>query len=311
MAAKDLFSPRRLASSPCSLSSSPPVEADIRADGSLAPTLLYTGSYWGEAALVGDFPLTCSVRAVERCVLLVLRRGKVQQHLAGLPLTAREAWQQEAQRTLLAHQAATSLWRRRRLIRVPILRHASSRFLHALNSVIGYRVVPARTPLLHQGRVPRAAFLIVLGEVEVLKCGTEGSNPSRERIAFNSDIPVVGMEALLEERDVPLAYSVVTRTDCQLLPLTSRELGNELLAELNRLLEEALEQPKGLVGRIERPRSARRDCELPSLNVLLSTQSAGKSPRGGSSVPSNPACIGTTLPCVKNARQQLQRKGMP
>eukprot|EP00966_Prymnesium_polylepis_P152385 3519813-Prymnesium_polylepis.1 len=189
----------------------------------MATAVLYPGAHWGEQALVGEFPHACTVRTLERCVLLVLRRSQVQQHLPQLPVTARHAWRLEEARTHAAHEAATRLWRRRTLKRIPLLRRAPPVLINSLERATGYRLVPASAPILQQGYAGDTAFLLVLGEVDVYEQPPRDPGASElpaprllRRISAHSDVPLVGAEVLLSPLGTLLPFSVVTRTPCQL-----------------------------------------------------------------------------------------------
>ncbi|KAL1522042.1 hypothetical protein AB1Y20_021687 [Prymnesium parvum] len=228
--------------------------AILRKDGALPPTLFYAGAYWGEGALVGEFPLTCNVRTLERCVLLVLRRSKVSRVLATLPVTARQAWGLEAQRTRATHEVLTRLWRRRKLRYIPMFKRVSHSLINALELAAGYRLVPANTALLQQGRPADTAFIVLLGETAFFEhppMQEDGEWPPPRllrRVSSHSDIPIIGVEALMGE--VSLPYSVVTRTDCQLFPLVRRDLAPSLLEGICSRLRDVLAAPVGLMARL-------------------------------------------------------------
>lgn len=192
--------------------------------------------------------MPCSVRTLERSVVLVLRRSKVKHRLAGLPLTTREAWSEEERRTRAAHEEATSLWLARKLRQLSLFGCFSPPVLRALERASSYCLVPAHTPL------PRGPHTIILLAGEIVL--SEG--PSPRRVSAHSDVPMVGVEALLQ-RPSP-TYKMSSRTDCQMLRLNPGDLSEEVLAELCARLTQVVDQPLGLKARLVEQPTLHPDC---------------------------------------------------
>ena len=138
----------------------------------LAPVLLHPGAHFGEAALGGPrFPHTCSVRTLERCTLLVLRRTRLDVELPRLPVTARQGWEEEAMRQHKLFTALSARWKHHNLRRLKFFKGLPPKTLRGVEKIGEYRVVPAGTRLVRAGENMTHLLFILAGQVGVYSIG--------------------------------------------------------------------------------------------------------------------------------------------
>ena len=136
----------------------------------LAPVLLHPGSYFGEAAMAGApgdarLPHTCTVRTLERCVLLSLRRSTLLNELGSLPVTARQAWEQQTLRELKLFEHVAARWRHHSLRRLRIFKGIEPKPFHILERLVEYRVLPEHTCLLKLGERVTHLYIVLDGQM--------------------------------------------------------------------------------------------------------------------------------------------------
>lgn len=242
----------------------------------LAPILLHPGAHFGEAALCGPhLPHTCSVRTVSRCTLLVLRRSKLEQELPLLPVTARQAWEEEALRYQKRFAALAARWRHHALRRLPLLQGLPANLFRTVDRLVEYRFVPPATALLRAGELVTHLVIIVNGEVGVYEpllttaTATDapaggGDAPAFEprlvrRVSDASTLPCVGIEPMALPTaaaccaGAPCELPVVTRTHCGMLLFPYAELRRRhtLHTELKTRIHDRRSRPCGLLGLLQ------------------------------------------------------------
>ena len=133
---------------------------------SLQPLLLHGGAHFGEAALCSvTHPHTCSVRTVQRCVLLVLRRTIVAQQLQLLQKTSLHAWEVSRARRDALHAALASRWLHHQIRRLPLLCKLPLKCLPLVNAIADHRTIPAGWTLLRPGDRVAGLVLLLQGEL--------------------------------------------------------------------------------------------------------------------------------------------------
>ena len=179
----------------------------VGAYDTLAPILLHPGACFGEAALAGPpagprLPHTCSVRTLERSTLLALRRPTLAQELQLLPVTARQAWEQESLRQQKLFSLVAARWRHHNLRRLRIFKGLEPKQLHALEKLVDYRLIPAHT-CVHRVDECVSHLLIVLdgqvGEFDLPEPTSELLSQLQQLTALSSPSPTTGLADEEEE----------------------------------------------------------------------------------------------------------------
>lgn len=176
-------------------------EVEVRRDGGLL-AVLGAGSFFGELSLFLNKPRSATVTTRQPAELFVLSRSEVERIAAEHPEFS-EDLATFARRRLLANVLATSP------IFEPFAGDDKRQFLSAFES----HVVPAKETLISEGDDSPGLFVIVEGQVQVVK--SDGDEPVV--IAHLGPGDVFGEMALVLDR--PASASVVTTESCMLLQL--------------------------------------------------------------------------------------------
>ena len=138
----------------------------------LAPILLHPGAYFGEAALAGaesvhapKTPHTCTIRTLERCTVLALRRATVNFELPKLPVMARLAWEQESLRQQKTFALVHARWRHHNLRRLRLFKSLDSKLLHNLERFVEFRLLPQHACIYRGGERVTHLFIILDGNI--------------------------------------------------------------------------------------------------------------------------------------------------
>ena len=288
-----------------------PVPSLVGPYDALAPVLLYPGATFGEAAIAGArFPHTCSVRTLERCTLLVLRRSKLENEISKLPVTARLGWEYESKRMMRMYAGFSARWRHHNLRRLRISKGLAPKLLYNLERLAEYRLVPAGTTLLRHGEGIDHLSIVLAGQVGIYAPaaaadeddGGEGGSSSRpssalffdefgdplppslvRRVMDSSDVPLVGESPLLlptaaEARSKPPSETLaLTHTEVQMVVLPYEELSRRtnLLTELRKRVNDAREQPSTLMSLLQPPAGSRSLRQNPAAAQAAAAASGG------------------------------------
>ena len=132
----------------------------------LQPILLHPGAHFGEAALATTLlPHTCSIRTMERCVLLVLRRPIIAQQLHELSRTGRQSWKEQVSLYDELFGALAARWRHHAIRRLRVCCQLTRELQQTLENLVQWRIVVPGTTLLRRGEKVRHLYLVIRGTV--------------------------------------------------------------------------------------------------------------------------------------------------
>lgn len=169
---------------------------------SLEPVLLLPGAHFGEQAFCTEMrPHTCSVRTLERCVLLVLRRDILAYQLPELPNMARIAWAEQRTRHDALYGALADRWIHHTLRRLHVIERLHPIDLWRLEAMVTYRVLAPGATLLRPGERVSQLTILMRGELGLHQLGADDAH---ERIAASMRVSFRGAPPLLPNTAPPL-----------------------------------------------------------------------------------------------------------
>ena len=238
---------------------------DVAAATPLAPSSLRVRRF----AIAGRRSLT--VRSLEPCVVLVLRRHVVEQRLGDLAPHVQSDWLNEAGRQRRLQISLSRAWRLEQLERLPLLRPLPPPLLELLEAIGEYRLAPRGAALLRYGVTADTLFFVLRGAVALL----DGGGAVARRLTEASPSRTLGAEAVVDGGRPCDHTAVVSSSPCQLfaVPLAELRRRHALHHELGRLLaiegeghhalERRLREGDGRGGssaRVRTPRRSPRSC---------------------------------------------------
>jgi CRP-like cAMP-binding protein len=206
--------------------------------------MLGPGAHWGEAALASapddaggggaPYPHRATVRSLEPCVVLVLRRHVVEQRLGDLAPRVQSDWLNEAGRQRRLQVSLSRAWRLEQLERLPLLRPLPPPLLELLEAIGEYRLAPRGAALLRYGVTADTLFFVLRGAVALL----DGGGAVARRLTEASPSRTLGAEAVVDGGRPCDHTAVVSSSPCQLfaVPLAELRRRHALHHELGRLL---------------------------------------------------------------------------
>ena len=244
----------------------------------LAPVLLYPGAIFGEASIAGaHFPHTCSVRTITRCTLLVLRRSKLEIEVPQLPATAREGWENETGQMQRKFAAFAARWQHHNLRRLRFCKGLAPKFIHQLERICEYKIVPGGTTLYRVGEGVTHMLIVLAGTVGIYRPDDVNDDTDYNehgeplppallrKVTDASNVPLVGdaplmMATVTEAASKPESeVYALTHTEVQMIRVPYSELArrSNLLAELRKRVSDIREQPSILMTLLQAPLSSK------------------------------------------------------